>query len=253
MTRLPFPAGLSEIPRTLALILLALTTTSAAGVGAADAAGACSGGLVHDDGSAESGYGWVPSIAQGIYVQRFDPPPQAVGGEVTEVCLCWLRTREDDRLDFELVVYRAADDASDDRPAESPVMVLPAVAAGVPLGLGGRFYSYAIPRGAVPLEDGPLYVGARWSAARDGFFFLCADRSPATPITELFFRDELSRGWTSAATAADPIFEQHRAAMVRLGLRTPPAVAIPGLSGWGLALLSAGLVVAASKRLRRRD
>ena len=44
----------------------------AEGVVAAPSGSECSDGVVLDDGTLETGYGWVPSVIDGRYVQRFE-------------------------------------------------------------------------------------------------------------------------------------------------------------------------------------
>jgi len=64
----------------------------------------CEDGLVLDDGSAETAYGWVPSAVWGEYVQTFPINP-LMSSRLDSVCVCWTRTQADDDIDFEIVVY----------------------------------------------------------------------------------------------------------------------------------------------------
>lgn len=202
----------------------------------------CPGNVAFDDGTVESGYGWVPSVTSGIYVQEL-PASMAPHGALTEVCICWLRTRADDSIDFSVVIYADVDGA----PSEEPVHVVPASATGVPLGIVGRFYPVAV--GLVHVPSDPFYVGVSWDASADGFFFVCNDRTPATPIVDGFFRDELSGGWTSVLESNDPIFTPHRAMMVRA--RGASIVDVPG-PGWaGLSVLALALATAGVLAVRR--
>ncbi len=81
----------------------------------------CPGGLALDDGSAETGYGWVPSVPDGEYVQRilFGQLPNR---RLESVCICWQRTREDADVDFEVVFYEDAGG----QPAAEPYSAVPA-------------------------------------------------------------------------------------------------------------------------------
>lgn len=205
-----------------------------------DLVGPCADGAVRDDSSAETGYSWVPSVESGTYVQRFETGEIEPAG-IDSVCVCWLRTRPDDVIDFEVVFH--ADDDGDGVPELEPFATFPARAADVPEGVTGRFYEVDTQGTAIP-RDGPVYVGARWNPSQDQFFFVCADRSPETPFTEVFFRDDLAEGWGAASATLDSTFTEHRAILVRPVPRQPLAVEVPLHSPAGRGLLALALLVA---------
>jgi len=183
----------------------------------------------------------VPSVIRGEYVQEFHSSefPSRV---LDRLCICWLRTRTDVDIDFDLVFYRDVEG----QPDEKPFAVVPASAQDVPLGVAnGTFYEIPLPEVEIPL--GTFYVGPRWNAQVDQFFFLCADTSPTTPKTDLWFIDDRAEGWDSALTTIDPIFAPHRAVMIRPVARGA-AVDIP-IGATALAVLALVLATCALVRL----
>lgn len=219
---------------------------SPAGAGARGGAD-CPGGLALDDGSAETGYGWVPNVPDGEYVQRF-LSTQLPNRGLESVCVCWLRTRDDADVDFEIVFY----EDEDGQPAAAPYAAVAASAEVPPLGIVGTFVEVDVT--GVTLPEGMSYIGARWNPSIDQFFFVCADTSPGTEPVEVFFRDELAEGvWTSVFESGDPIFNEHRALMVRARSGPPAAVDVPALGTAGLALLASLIAGAAALVLSRRQ
>ncbi len=216
---------------------------------------ACEDGVVVDDGSAETGYGWVPSVIEGEYVQEFDAEGFP-GRRLRSVCVCWLRTRPDTTIDFEVVFYRQVTDPEDPArllPAAEPYAAVPGSAEVTPLGITESFFEVDV--GDMVIPGGRSYAGVRWDASQDQFFFVCTDTSEVTEPVEVFFRDDRAEGeWVSVFESVDPIFNDHRAIMVRL--RPGPAVAVdvPALGAAGLTLLAMALMAMASAvlRLRRR-
>jgi hypothetical protein len=204
----------------------------------------CADGVVKDDGSVETGYGWVPSVVEGVYVQEFRE--LELGSPLlASVCVCWLRTRLDDDIDFDVVFYQREGDL----PAEEPYAVVPARAEDVPDGVasGGRFYEVDV--SGVPAPNPGVYIGVRWNASVDQFFFVCADTSPETEPVQVFFIDDRAEGWTSALETTDPMFADHRAIMVRTVPEQVPSAAVPAVGFAGVALLvivlaGAGFVLA---------
>lgn len=228
--------------------LAAQPTAAALGAGASRAAAfpeACAGGLVPDDGSAETGYGWIPSVIDGRYVQEVDAA-QLPFRELRKLCVCWLRTRSDDEIDFEVVFHAR----QGDQPAPQPYAAVPARATGVPLGVTGRFYEVDV--SGVELAPGISYVGVRWNPSIDRFFFVCTDTSPATPPVEAFYIDFLASDWTSVFESRDPIFANHRAMMLRLQARPATVLDVPAMGGAGAFLLALFLAAAAVRAVRRR-
>lgn len=205
-----------------------------------------------DDGSAETGYGWVPSVIEGEFVQEFDAA-DFTSHQLSSVCVCWLRTRPDPTIDFEVVLYRQVVDPDDGRliPAAEPYAVFPASAEVTPQGIAESFFVVDV--GGVSIPGGRSYIGARWNASQDQFFFVCTDTSVDTEPVEVFFRDDRAEGeWTSVFDSFDPIFDDHRAIMVRALPGPEVAVDIPALGVAGLIILAAALAVIAMAVLRRR-
>ncbi len=211
----------------------------------------CAGGVVLDDGSAETGYGWVPSVVEGEYVQAFDADA-CPGRRLKSVCICWLRTRPDTTLDFEIVFYRQVVDPDTDPedpirliPDAEPYAVRPGSAEVIPKGVTESFFEVEV--GDLVMPFGRSYIGARWDASTDQFFFICADTSEETEPVEVFFRDDRSEEgqWTSVFETTDPIFTDHKALMVRLLPGEEVAIDVPALGGAGLALLVAALAASA--------
>lgn len=208
----------------------------------------CDEGLVKDDGTVETGWSWVPSVIRGEYVQEFNSGelPTRV---IDRVCLCFLRTRDDADLDFDLVFYRQHPEGL---PEALPFAVVPGQVRDLPMGVAqSRFVEVEV--GGLEVPAGTFYVGPRWNASIDQFFFVCADTSPGTPRTNLWWIDDRAAGWDNAFTTIDPIFAQHRAALIR-----PVAVPVSGVEGvdvpvgpTGLAVLALVLAAAALLRLWR--
>ncbi len=214
----------------------------------------CAAGVVLDDGSAETGYGWVPTVVEGEYVQEFDAADFS-SRRLQSVCICWMRTQMDSTIDFEIIFYAQVVDPKDDTrliPDDQPYAVFPAGADVVPKGITESFFEVDVEGTMIP--DGESYIGARWNASNDQFFFICADHSDDTPPVEAFFRDDRSEGeWTSVFETTDPIFDDHKAIMVRALPGPLLAVDVPALGTAGLALLAAALAaLAVARSIRRR-
>ncbi|MEO1370238.1 MAG: hypothetical protein AAFX50_23905 [Acidobacteriota bacterium] len=247
------------LPLSLLLVALlsALSATAASGqsraVEAPSAAGpilpleGCDDGVVKDDGAPETGYGWVPSVIEGIYVQEFEIN-EIAQPVVDEVCICFLRSQDDDSIDFDVVFY--AD--NDGSPAEVPFAVFPATLDNVPMGSGNGVFA-TVPTPGVRLPtSGTFYVGARWDGTENRFFFICDDQSETTPFTNIWFRDDRASGWDNAAETPDSIFLAHRAMLIRIVGSDVITSDIPSLDAVGLALLSALLLVIGVVGLRSR-
>lgn len=218
-----------------------------------DPSEACAGGVVLDDGSAETGYGWVPSVIEGEYVQEFDAA-RFTSRRLSSVCICWLRTRPDTRIGFEVVFYRqVADPKIEGRliPEKTPYAVFPGTAEVTPLGIAETFVEIDVDDLVIP--SGRSYIGARWDASQDQFFFICADTTEETPPVEVFFRDDRAKGeWASVFESFDPIFADHRAMMVRTLPGPPVAIDVPALGTGTMALLAIVLSATALARLGAR-
>lgn len=201
----------------------------------------CEGAVVNDDGTVESGYSWVPSSTEGIYVQQY-ASSDVPSASLRSVCVCWLRTRADDTLDFEVVVY--GHDAAAESPQAEPLAAVPAQISGLPDGVPGATFT-EVPLGHVNLPDGPFYVGVRWNPSVDSFFFVCVDKSPRPePPTRVFYRDNtFEEGWGASDQTGDPAFFGHRALFVRPVPGPPSLAQVPVGAATRLGLVVALLVL----------
>jgi hypothetical protein len=230
-----------------AVLLLLLLDLLLVPLATAQDAPGCVDGVVKDDGTVETGYGWVPSTLWGVFVQQFSStelPTRTLG----QACVCWLRTHRDSTVDFDVVVYEDVGGV----PAMTPYASVAATATDVPKGVAaaGRFYDVDLSGIVVP--NGTFYVGVRWNPSQDQYFFLCVDRSPETPVVGGFYLDDRSTEWGNVLDTPDPTFTGHRAMMVRLEAQPMPQPAVPALSGGGalgfaLLLALAGVAVLARR------
>ncbi|MEM8931217.1 MAG: hypothetical protein AAGE94_08575 [Acidobacteriota bacterium] len=208
----------------------------------------CAGGIVSDDATVETGWGWVPSAVEGTYLQEYAVADLPTRG-FSSVCACWLRTRADDSIDFEIVAYAAVDGL----PAEAPFAAVPARAEGLPLGVVGAFTEVPVaiefPDTVEP--DGTIFVGVRWNPSVDQFFFVCADTTPTAEPTRVWFRDDRATGWDNTETTRDPLFLDHSAILLRPVPRAPFEIEVPVLGWAGTAVLAAALALAGLLWLRR--
>ncbi len=203
------------------------------------------GWVILDDGTAETGYGWVPSVIEGEFVQRFSTTLFPTR-DLESVCICWIRTTADDDIDFEVVFYGDVDG----QPAPFPYAVVSASSTVEPKGITESFTEVDVRGVRIPV--GPSYIGARWNASVDRFFFVCADSTEGIEPVEVFFRDDRAEGeWASVLDSLDPIFRQHRALMVRGRSSFATALDVPTLGVGGLAMLVVLLAGVASRLLRR--
>jgi len=210
--------------------------------------GFCDDGTVKDDGDPDTGWGFVPSVERGIYVQRFEPS-DLISRDLDKVCLCWIRTRPDPDLDFDIVLF--GHNSEEEQPENQPLAALPVLAEGVPEGIVGQFYCYDVQGAGFRAPAGPFYLGARWNASANRFFFLCADTDPTTPIVDTFFSFKDGEEWESVLVSNDPIFDEYRATMVRFVAAAGPR-GIPTLGFTSLLALVALLLGGALLTLRRR-
>ncbi|MEM9553995.1 MAG: hypothetical protein AAGC60_07035 [Acidobacteriota bacterium] len=190
--------------------------TETAAAGRADAA-ACDGGLIYDDGTLEAGYGYVPSAKWGRYLQVIDSDDLA-SRTLDTVCVCWLRSREVDRIEFEVVFHH---DAAG-RPAAEPYAKRTGVAENVPKNRasGGRFYAVDVSDVEVP--EGRSWVGVRYDPSVSRFSYVCADHSPESPQIEGYQQEDRAPTLMPILGSRDPIFAGHRALMLRVKA-SPPA------------------------------
>ncbi len=208
----------------------------------------CADGVVLDDGTLETGYGWVPSAIDGRYIQRFDVADFR-SRKIEEVCICWTRTRLDDAVDFTVELYR--DRAG--RPALFPEASLAATATAVPVFPDGGFVSIDVSGVDMRAVTDVFYLGVRWNPSEEDFFFVCADHSDGTPVVDGWFIDDRADDWTSVLETADPIFNDHRAMMVRARAAEGLFPLVPTMGPVGITILVVALGVVGALALRRRD
>lgn len=179
-------------------------------------------GVIKDDGQLETGYGYVPSASNGIYLQEYDAA-EFKNRALDHVCVCWLHKRSDTAIDFEVVFYAK----KEGRPAEEPYASRPGHAEEVPLGKesGGMFYDVDV--SGVELVPGTSYIGVRWNPSVDPFFFVCADHGPDSKVTPGYQRDDRAPNWLSVLGSPDPIFSKHKAMMLRAVSLPEPPLALP--------------------------
>lgn len=215
---------------------------------AVDGGGDCADGVVKDDGSVESGYGWVPSAIDGRYVQEFRLA-EFRSRKIEEVCVCWTHTQVDDSVNFTVELYR---DVSG-RPSPRPVASVEAVAKLVPAFPEGAFYSVDVSQVDMLAPTGTFYIGVRWNPSEDEFFFVCVDQSETTEIVDAWFIDDRAEDWSSVLESGDPIFDEHRAMMIRARAAEGFFPLVPTLSTWGLIVLIAGICLIGALLLRRGE
>ncbi len=171
---------------------------------------ACAGGAIKDDGSVETGYGYVPSAVMGVYLQEFHSD-EFPSRELSEVCVCWLRTRADSDLDFEVVFY----EDQGGRPGNKPYAKVRSTATEVPKGVDAAGRLYTVDVSGVTLAEGKSYLGVHWNPSASTFFFVCTDTSEETELVNVFSAEDRAPAWTNVINSRDPIFRPHRAILVR--------------------------------------
>jgi hypothetical protein len=167
----------------------------------------CIDGEIHDDGTAENGYGWnsPPVVAEGTYLDPFTPSQYPYS--YTQICIGWVQNQGNTTIDFNIVIY------DDDGAGGSPGTLLasiPATATGVPGGLPGAFYDYDVTAQVPMVTEGSVYIGAEWNPASYVGFFVAVDETPTTPQQQGYSRsDGAAWGLISAG------FVDYRALLVR--------------------------------------
>lgn len=197
---------------------LALTATPVAMGPQAIRGGACAGGEIYDDGSAENGYSGDPATISSFEgVQRFTPASYPNGYQTVCIGLVSLGGAN---LDLEIEVR------DDDGPGGAPGTLLgtvPFQAAGIPGGLPCAFYDVDISSLALNITDGSVFIGARWNPMLFPSRFVCSDETPATPLHPGFVNFNNPSMWQTTQT----VFAAYRAKLIR---------AIPGASTPTLSL-----------------
>jgi hypothetical protein len=170
----------------------------------------CAGGVVKDDGSVETGYGFVPQAVDGVYLQEFNSN-EFRNRAIETVCVCWLKTRLGSEIDFEVVFYEDAGGV----PASIPYASVPGTAVDVPNSVQAAGAFWEVDVSGVTLPPGKSYIGARWDPSQGKFLFICTDQSEETPLANVFFKEDLATSWTHVSNSKDPMFRGHRAILVR--------------------------------------
>ena len=80
-----------------------------------------------------------------------------------------------------------------------------------------------------------FYIGVQWNPSEDEFFFVCADQTPTTPAVDGWFIDDRADGWTSVLETSDPIFDDHRAMMIRARAAEGFYPLVPAMGVFGTA------------------
>jgi len=209
---------------------------------------ACTGGVVVDDGTLETGYGWVPSVVDGRYVQRFERA-DFISRKMEEVCVCWTRNHADDEITFRVQLYRDRGG----RPTLEPEASFEAVASFVPTFPDGAFVSVDVSGIDMRAVTDIFYLGVQWDPSVDQYFFVCADHSEGTPVVDGWFIDDRASEWTSVLDTIDPIFLSHRAMLIRGRAAEGNFPLVPTLSEWGIVILVVVIAAFGALLLRRRD
>jgi hypothetical protein len=149
-----------------AVLVLSFTLTSAAAAQSTTCQD--SGGVIHDDGTFESGVGWSQFATRGEYVMRIDPP--SPGRRIDAACLCWMRDQTDTTVFFDINVWAA--DGAGGKPGtllgKLPTQTATSVA------FTPKFYRYDLSSLNIP-ANGSVYIGPSWSPSDDQHFFVCVD------------------------------------------------------------------------------
>ncbi len=178
---------------------------------------ACRGGWIADDGSADAGYGFVPSAREGIYVQQIrseDLPSR----RLDEVCVCLYKGLLRRRADFDIVFY----EDQNGRPAAEPYASLPARARIEARKFREAEHFFQVDASEVEIPEGSSFVGVRWDPKEQFHLFICGDKTETTEARKGFFTEDRAKSWTDLATTRDPMFKEHRALMVRVRGQEPP-------------------------------
>ncbi len=137
--------------------------------------------IIHDDGSAENGYGWTAAAgADARMADKFTPA--AYPATINNVCMSFITNDGSNTLNFKVAVY--ADDGAGGSPGT--LLVSKAFVAN-PVSLGGlpftpTFESFDISDLALSIPAGSVYISANWDATTSGAVFIGADQSAATPL-----------------------------------------------------------------------
>ncbi len=169
-----------------------------------------------DDGTVETGFGFVPTQASGTYVQVFENRSEDPV-TIREVCACFIKSRGEQEVDFDIVAYRATESG----PSAIPFYVAKgqgSVAARRSADAG----DFLTTPTELVLPPGRSYVGVRWDPSANRFLHVCADSSEAVESSQVYYRDGASKGWTETTASRDPIFRNNRAIFVRLSPQAAP-------------------------------
>jgi len=206
----------------------------------------CADGVVKDDGTIETGYGWVPSAVDGRYVQQFEAA-EFRSRKMEEICVCWTRSRPDDSVTFLVELYRDRGG----RPARFPEASMEAEATLVPTFPDGAFFSVDVSEADFHAPTDTFYLGVRWNPSEDEFFFVCVDKSEETPVIDGWYIDDRADEWSSVLDSNDPTFNDHKSMMIRATALEGYFPMVPTLSTWGLLTLIGTICAVGALALRR--
>src|SRR6266481_7609769 len=164
--------------------------------------------VIHDDGTVETGYQSGPGIL-GIFVDKFTPASHP--SSYTSVCLAFMRLCGGPTSErVEVVVF------DDDGPGGSPgteLGAMPITIGDIPIfpNPTPAWNSFDISSLNVVVNDGSVYIGARWTPPN--FFdrtYLASDENGPGAGDGYYF-DNVSNVWTPIVN----FFPQYRAMFVR--------------------------------------
>lgn len=184
----------------------------------APASRACKGGWIADDGSADAGYGFVPSARVGVYVQEIHSE-QLPSRRLDEVCVCLYKGLARRRAEFDIVFY----EEQNGRPATEPYASLPARARIEAKRFREAKHYFQVDASSIEIPEGASYIGVRWDPKEQFHLFICGDKTADTAAQKGFFTEDRAKGWTNIATSRDPMFRDHRALLVRARSQPPAA------------------------------
>lgn len=136
--------------------------------------------IVHDDGEAENGYGWQPTVTDGRFMELFTPA--AYPATFSSVCFSWITNAGITSVDFDIVVY--ADDVGGGPGTELGRQSV----TGDVIAIGGvpftpTFQAFDISGMGLNIASGNVFIGAEWApSVEGGGIFIGADESLSTPI-----------------------------------------------------------------------
>ncbi len=172
--------------------------------------------IIHDDGIAESGLGWEPTVLAGRLANRFTPT--AYPARIDMICAAIMTAADTTSFQLNLVVYD--DDGPNGGPgtllAAKTVLAYPKLVSQLPI--DPVFESFDVTDmnlGAV--GSGSVYVSLEWDATTRSDVFIAMDEVPPEPI-EGGYQRAGDGPWVSIPT----VHPRYRTLYIRATM--PPAV-----------------------------